>query len=146
VNFQPDLTPAQMLAKGVFGRSYFEMATPADFLGLDPLVEVQARLETGKFDKRRNFYAAKAGEDFAAWTRNGWIFPEDPLGWFHWYCRFSNGRRHSRDAHQIQRYNNYRERWGSYARGQKRSKGDASLVVKQGLLQWACDPEVVLAL
>ncbi len=142
--FEPHLTPEQMLERGVFGASYFEMATDADFEGLRPSILALAHTQRDPFDKLRNCYQAKAGEDYAAWMRNGWIFDEDPLGWFHWYCRFASGRRHHRDAHQIGRWAAYKARWGRFARTQLHTRGDASSVVKQGLLQWALEPMLVL--
>lgn len=144
MSFGAHLTPAQMLERGVFGGNYFAEAVESDLVGLSDGV---LRLVYGNcqpFNKKRNFYGAKAGETFAQWDANGWIFPEDPLGWFHWYCRYHNGRRHERDAHQIRRFNNYRTRWGSFARTQMLTKGAASAVVKQGLLQWALDPMIIL--
>lgn len=144
MEFKPHLTPTEMLARGVFGGAYFQAATEQDFAQLDPTAELLARSNTGPFSKRNNFYEAKAGETYEQWMANGWIFPEDPLGWFHWYCRYHAGRRHERDAHQIRRHNHYRERWGRFARTQMLTKGDASAVVKQGLLQWALDPMIIL--
>lgn len=141
--FAPMLTPHDMLTRGVFGGNYFAKATQADLQSLGEASWLVLENQE-PFNKMRNFYFARAGEDYAAWMANGWIFPEDPLGWFHWYCRFASGRRHSRDAHQIQRHIDYRKRWGRYARTQMLRKGDASAVVKQGLLQWGLEPHVIL--
>ena len=129
-----------MLRMGVFGGNYFKGALPHHFEGLSQEVRGLAQTNRCVFQKQANLYQVKAGETFEQWTKNGWIFPEDPLGWFHWYCRWSNGRDHERDAHQIKRWINYRKRWGRYARTQALTRGDASAVVKQGLIQWAIEP------
>lgn len=144
LEFYPHLTPDEMLRRGVFGGAYFRDSTERDLDNLPPEVLHFVHVNSMPFDKNRNFYKAKAGETFAQWDANGWIFPEDPLGWFHWYCRYHNGRRHERDEHQIRRFNNYKGRWGRFARTQMLTKGDASAVVKQGLLQWALDPMIIL--
>jgi hypothetical protein len=140
--FTPHLNPREMLELGVFGGSYFEKATDEDLLGLGSATRL-AHLNRDPYDVRKNQYEAKAGEDFAAWTRNGWIFPEDPLGWFHWYCRYSAGRRHERDEHQMKRWINYK-RWARVARTQQFKNGFVSAVVKQGLIQWAYSPMQIL--
>lgn len=142
LEFTPHLSPVEMLEMGVFGGSYFHDATDEDLEGLGAATEL-AHANRDPFDKRKNYYEVKAGEDFAAWMKNGWIFPEDPLGWFHWYCRYTAGRRHERDEHQIRRWINYK-RWAKVARTQAFTKGDASLVVKQGLIQWAWSPMQVI--
>jgi hypothetical protein len=142
--FQPHLTPVEMLKRGVFGKNYFACATAEDIRGMSPEVMGCSLDERHPFDKRWNDYGVKAGESYENWLANGWIFPEDPLGWFHWYCRYHNGRRHLRDDHQIRRWQRYGIRWGRFARTQLITKGDASPVVKQGLLQWGYDPMKVL--
>ncbi len=148
MEFKPHLTPAEMLNAGVFGGSYFQMALQPTIWhmleGLPDDVRPLVQANGGRFNKLRNRYEVKAGQSFEEWTRNGWIFPEDPLGWFHWYCRYAAGRRHHRDAHQIRRWSSYGARWGRYARTQLHTRGDASPVVKQGLLQWAWEPMLVL--
>lgn len=143
-DFKPDLTPAEMLEAGVFGGNYFHDASDADFLDMQPEVIKLAHDNRKPYSKLHNRYEAKAGESYASWMKQGWIFPEDPLGWFHWYCRYANGRRHERDAHQIARHKNYRVRWGKFGRTQLYTRGFASAVVKQGLLQWAIEPIIVL--
>lgn len=143
-DFKPHLTPAEMLERGVFGGAYFRNASARDMEGLGDATQLAWVNADYEFDKRKNFYGAKAGQTYAEWMANGWIFPEDPLGWFHWYCRYHAGRRHERDAHQIRRHNHYRERWGRYARTQMLTRGDASAVVKQGLLQWGFEPMFIL--
>jgi len=147
-DFTPHLTPAEMLRRGVFGGSYFQKAMRPTIWhmleGLPKDVRALVDANSGRFDKERNAYGVKAGQSYEQWMRNGWIFPEDPLGWFHWYCRYAAGRRHERDDHQIRRWHNYGTRWGMFARRQMHSTGDASLVVKQGLLQWAYEPMRVL--
>lgn len=144
MTFAPQISPEDMLASGVFGGNYFANATDADFEGMRPSIVLLAALNQRPFDKTNNRYEARAGESYDAWKANGWIFDEDPLGWFHWYCRYDSGRRHPRDAHQINRWLNYGKRWGRFGRTQVYTKGDASSVVKQGLLQWAYEPMAIL--
>lgn len=136
IDFKPELTPEKMLQHGVFGRSYFEKATDEDFLLIRPSIVELAMQNRGQYSTAKNLYKVKAGLDYDKWMQNGWIFDEDPLGWFHWYCRYASGRRHVRDQHQITRYKNYIKRWGSNASRQLREKGYASPVICQGLLQW----------
>lgn len=136
MDFNPAYTPEKMLQLGVFGASYFEMAKPEDFEGIRPSILLLARAQTGSYDEKRNAFGVKAGLHYDEWIKNGWIFEEDPLGWFHWYCRFSSGRRHERDYHQISRWNSYK-RWHSQALNQKARKGVVSNVVNQGLLHWS---------
>lgn len=142
MEFAAHLNPREMLEMGIFGGAYFENASDDDLLGLGSATRL-AHENREPYDKRKNYYEVRAGEDYAAWMRNGWIFPEDPLGWFHWYCRYSAGRRHERDAHQMRRWVNYR-RWARVARTQALTNGDASAVVKQGLLQWGYNPMRVI--
>jgi len=142
-SFEPHLTPKEMLEAGVFGGAYFERATDADWR-MAGLGNGLLDLNKGPPDWSRNRYGVRAGQTHEDWLRAGWLFPEDPLGWFHWYCRYAAGRRHHRDAHQIRRWRNYGLRWGRYARTQMHTRGDASPVVKQGLLQWAYEPMRVL--
>lgn len=138
--FKPAFTPSRMLKLGVFGGAYFDKARPCDFDDMTVLTTKLARQQRGPFDPRANCFNVKAGLSYADWDERGWIFPEDPLGWFHWYCRFYNGRRHPRDRHQIRRHEKYRERWSFRARNQLHKSGRISPVIMQGLLQWSCDP------
>lgn len=133
--FKPDYTPVEMLRMGVFGKSYF--AGFDDFSGYTTELTLLVKQNIGKFNTASNHFKAKAGQHYDVWMANGWIFDEDPIGWFQWYCRYSSGRRHLRDDHQIKRYNSYRARWLSRANNDIARKGDTSNVIKQGLLQWA---------
>lgn len=141
--FAPHLTPTQMLQAGVFGGGYFHRATEADLLGLG-ISAVLVVDNTCKPDWKRNRYGVKAGQTHAQWAAKGWLFPEDPLGWFHWYCRWSAGRRHERDEHQQRRWCSYLRRWGGVATGRVHGIGKPGPVVSQGLLQWGIDVQVLL--
>lgn len=142
--FAPQLTPLQMMEMGVFGRSYFTEATEEDFEGLAPAVEELARKQVGKYSPKLNRFKVRSGDSKQAWVAQGWLKPEDPLGWFHWYCRYHNGRRHMRDEWQIERWRNFGIRWGKFGRDQVRTRGWCSPVVKQSLLHWAYEPETIL--
>lgn len=144
IPFTPHLTPVQMMQAGVFGQSYFAKATEEDFEGMLPEIETYARKQDEKFKRSHNCYNAKSGDSKEAWAAQGWLKPEDPLGWFHWYCRYYSGRRHARDTWQIVRWQNFGQRWGLFGRNQVKVRGWCSPVVKQGLLQWAYDPDRVL--
>ena len=99
-DFQPELTPKQMLRLGVFGGKYMtdcRAEFPADWF-------VRARLSPMGRDRRVNCFGVDASQSLATWRRNGWIRAQDPRGWFQWYCRYYMGRRSLDDARQIRRW------------------------------------------
>jgi hypothetical protein len=98
--FEPELTPAAMLALGVFGGKYMtdcRAEFPASWF-------TRARLSPGKRDASLNFFGVNASQPLAVWRKKGWIYPDDPRGWFQWYCRYYLGRRSLDDDRQIRRW------------------------------------------
>lgn len=99
--FKPQLTPKQMLQLGVFGGAYFgaDMGEfPEDWF-------INAPLSAGKPDPNCNYYGVLASQPLKVWQQKGWIHPEDPRGWFQWYCRYYMGRRiPDEDDRQIKRW------------------------------------------
>ncbi|MEO8257990.1 MAG: hypothetical protein ABI868_11645 [Acidobacteriota bacterium] len=98
--FQPQLTPREMLELGVFGGKYMTDCRgefPASWFA-------RARLCVEKHDARLNCFGVNASQSLAVWRRNDWIRPQDPRGWFQWYCRYYMGRRTADDARQIRRW------------------------------------------
>lgn len=144
LEFRPHLTPAEMIHMGVFGGSYFANATEQDFQDLTPELEALCRTQVGRYDASKNAFKVRSGDSLAEWVKRGHIFPEDPLGWFHWYCRWHSGRRHPRDDHQIARWIRYEQRWGQHLRIQYDVNGDGSPKVKQSLVHWAILPAKVI--
>ena len=138
--FKPQLTPKKMLELGVFGGSYF--GKNINIKEYPKSWFVNAKLSK-TFDVNLNRFKVKAGLTRKEWLSKGWIFREDPLGWFQWYCRFSNGRRIAKiDEIQI-------KRWRNFIRHVKAIKnnceeGDLSCRrrQRQAILQWAYDPYI----
>ena len=98
--FKPQLTPQKMLEMGVFGGSYF-----GEKIKEYPKSCFKKAKLSKTFNVEKNRFRVKAGLTRKEWLSKGWIFKEDPLGWFQWYCRFSNGRRISHiDEIQIKRW------------------------------------------
>lgn len=133
--FKPELTPKQMLSLGVFGGKYMTDCTrefPKDWF-------VHGKLCPEKHDPTLNYFKVNASQPLSVWKKKGWIHPDDPRGWFQWYCRYYMGRRHEDDARQI-------KRWKAIARHVRQvekhcSKGDSSCRPRQrqALLHWAYD-------
>jgi hypothetical protein len=133
--FRPDLTPRQMLELGVFGGKYMtdcRAEFPAEWFE-------RARLSPERHDPALNCFGVSASKPLAYWRAKGWIYPEDPRGWFQWYCRYYSGRRCPDDSRQIRR-------WKAMARhvAQLRKHcppGDLGCRPRQrqALLQWAYD-------
>ena len=101
--FKPELTPQKMMELGVFGGAYF---------GLNIKEYPKSWFKKAKlsknFDVELNRFKIKSGLPREEWIKKGWIFNEDPLGWFQWYCRYTNGRRiKGVDEVQIQRWLNF---------------------------------------
>ena len=135
-DFRPELTPAQMLRLGVFCGKYMtdcRREFPASWFA-------RARLANKKRDCSLNYFGVDASQPLSAWRRKGWIHPNDPRGWFQWYCRYYLGRRMPlEDARQI-------ARWRAMARHVRQiekhcAKGDLSCRrrQRQALLHWAYD-------
>lgn len=134
--FAPDLTPAQMLELGIFGGVYMRDCKdefPKSWFK-------SAKLATGGRDKSLNYFKVNASQPLAEWRRKGWIYEEDPRGWFQWYCRYYMGRRiPEEDTRQIKRWKNMRR----HAAQVKKfcEPGDLSCRPRQrqALLHWAYD-------
>lgn len=135
--FEPELTPQDMLELGVFGGDYFE--GEIDEYPLEWFENAQISTK-GKRDAKLNRFGVNASQSRAIWQKNGWMHPEDPRGWFQWYCRYYLGRRNPvEDARQI-------DRWKKIVRHvvQVRNhcrKGDFTCRPRQrqALLHWAYD-------
>ena len=101
--FKPQLTPKKMLELGVFGGAYFGLKIkeyPKSWF-------IKAKISK-TFDVKLNRFKIESGLSREHWIKKGWIFKEDPLGWFQWYCRFSMGRRIPNiDEIQIKRWKNF---------------------------------------
>ena len=99
--FKPQLTPAEMLRLGVFCGKYMtdcQREFPKTWFA-------GARLADGRRDCSLNFFGVDASQPLSEWKRKGWLHPDDPRGWFQWYCRYYLGRRMPKeDARQIKRW------------------------------------------
>jgi hypothetical protein len=86
-DFRPELTPKQMLALGVFGGKYM-----TDCRGEFPASWFAgAKLSPERHDPKLNCFGVKASKPLSYWVAKGWIHPDDPRGWFQWYCRYWMG-------------------------------------------------------
>ena len=135
--FKPQLTPKKMLALGVFGGAYFGKKIkeyPKSWF-------MKSKLSK-KFDVNQNRFKVKSGLSKKEWIKKGWIFKEDPLGWFQWYCRFVNGRRIPRiDRIQIKRWKAFGDR---HIPAIKKNCDPGDIFCRrkqrQAILQWAYNP------
>ncbi|MDG2242333.1 MAG: hypothetical protein P8L66_02450 [Rhodospirillaceae bacterium] len=136
--FKPQLAPQDMLELGVFGGWYFEDDTtdlPAEWLKT-------AKLSESGFDLSFNYFKVAAGQSRDVWQAKGWITPEDPLGWFQWYCRYTQGRRlDGTDDFQIRRWKAFGPRHiGGITANCEPGNIWCRPRQRQALLQWAYDP------
>lgn len=164
-DFQPDLSPGEMLMLGVFEGKYMNDSVtefPAEwFLG----ALMTGRLSPeGPDPERCNMFGVKSRQPLSVWLENGWAPSRDRLGvtddhyggalgdprrnpdergWFQWYCRFWMGRRIPElDIIQIRRWRAFRRHAGALRGGcpaWSRNRR-CRLRERQALLQWAYDP------
>lgn len=137
-DFRPELTPGEMLAHGVFGGWYFEGRHDE----YPPLWFNDAKLSSGGYDVTLNCFGVDASQPREVWQRKGWITPEDPLGWFQWYCRYTLGRRLADvDAFQIRRWKAFGPRHKAQIRTHCEAGDlDCRRRQRQALLHWAYNP------
>src|SRR5829696_7567633 len=135
VDFDPDLTPKQMLGLGVFGGRYMtDCHDEFPALWFD-----NAKLCPERHDPKLNFFGVNASQPLSIWRKKGWIYHEDPRGWFQWYCRYFLGRRCPDDERQIRRW---RAIWRHISQIKNNCPPralDCRPRQRQALLQWAYD-------
>jgi len=133
--FLPELTPKQMLEIGVFGGKYMTDTRnefPVSWF-------VKAKLCPEKHDPELNFFGVNAGQPLAVWQAKGWIHPDDPRGWFQWYCRYFLGRRHEDDERQIKRWRAFRRHYSAVRNNCQQGDFSCRPRQRQALLHWAYD-------
>ena len=135
--FKPQLTPKRMLELGVFGGAYFVDGSIKEF----PKSWFSKAKMSKTFDVSLNRFKIESGLSRKEWIDKGWIFKEDPLGWFQWYCRFSNGRKIPYiDQIQIKRWKNFRRHVLAIEKNCDQGDLECRKRQRQAILQWAYDP------
>jgi hypothetical protein len=137
--FRPQLTPSELLKIGVFGGKYMtdcRAEFPAEWFE-------RAKLCAERHDPGLNFFKVNASQPLSVWRAKGWIHPDDPRGWFQWYCRYHMGRRGSDDARQIRRWRNIRRHLAQIEKHCERRDLSCRPRQRQSLLHWAYDSREV---
>jgi hypothetical protein len=133
--FTPGLTPQEMLRLGVFGGKYMTDCR-AEF--------PKSWFARAKLSRRRdpalNFFGVDASQPLSVWRDKGWLHPDDPRGWFQWYCRYTLGRRlPEEDRRQIKRWKAMRRHIRQIERNCEPGHLTCRPRQRQALLHWAYD-------
>ncbi|MGD0229948.1 MAG: hypothetical protein ABSC19_06250 [Syntrophorhabdales bacterium] len=133
--FTPDLTPGQMLRLGIFGGKYMTDCAdefPAEWFD-------GTRLCHERHDPALNCFGVNASLPLSVWRKKGWIYDEDPRGWFQWYCRYYTGRRCPDDERQIGRWRAIRRHVAQIRKNCPGGHLGCRRRQRQAVLHWAYD-------
>ncbi len=133
--FLPELTPKQMLKIGVFGGKYMtdcQNEFPEEWFE-------HAKLCHERHDPELNYFGVNASQPLSVWRAKGWIYHEDPRGWFQWYYRYYMGRRCPDDARQIKRWKAMKRHIAQIKKHCKKGDLNCRPRQRQALLNWAYD-------
>lgn len=134
--FKPELTPQQMLALGVFCGKYMTDGGnefPKSWFK-------HAKLARSGRDCSLNYFGVGASRPLSEWQSKGWINPDDPRGWFQWYCRYYMGRRMpEEDKRQIKRWKAFRRHIAQVRMNCEQGDPYCRPRQRQALLHWAYD-------
>lgn len=139
-DFAPSLTPKEMLKLGVFGGAYF--------IGVKNLIPKDlpkawfkniALSKNAEKHKQLNYFKVNASQPLSVWQKKGWIHPQDPHGWFQWYCRYYLGRRSEDDIRQIKRWKAIKRHAAQIKKHCRPKDFNCRPVQRQALLHWAYD-------
>jgi hypothetical protein len=133
--FKPDLTPKEMLELGVFGGKYMtdcRREFPKSWFA-------HAKLSPQRRDPSLNYFGVHASKPLSYWREKGWIYHEDPRGWFQWYCRYYLGRRCPDDERQIERWKAMRRHVAQLRKHCRKGDSHCRRKQRQALLHWAYD-------
>jgi hypothetical protein len=134
-DFRPELTPPELLELGIFGGKYMTDCGeefPARWFK-------NAKLCHERHDAELNCFGVNASQPLSVWQAKGWIYHEDPRGWFQWYCRYYLGRRCPDDERQIKRWLAVRRHMVQLKKNCHRGDLDCRPKQRQALLHWAYD-------
>ncbi len=136
--FKPELTPKEMLELGVFGGKYLNDCTkefPKEWF------KNAQRVKKGeKANKNFNYFKVLASQPLSVWKEKGWIYKDDPRGWFQWYCRYYLGRRIPKeDSRQIKRWKAIRRHLAQVAAHCEPRDCVCRPRQRQAILHWAYD-------
>jgi len=138
--FKPELTPKQMLRLGVFGGRYMtdcRKEFPAEWFK-------KARLCPEKHDPKLNYFGVNASKPLSYWREKRWIHPDDPRGWFQWYCRYYMGRRlPEEDRRQIARWKAMRRHISQIHKHCRAGELKCRPKQRQAVLHWAYDSRII---
>lgn len=135
-DFNPQLTPREMLELGVFGGKYMTDCTdefPKNWF-------LKAKLNSKTHDAGLNFFGVNASQPLSIWKMKGWIYKDDPRGWFQWYCRYYQGRRiQNEDERQIKRWKAMVRHVAQVSHSCQPGNFSCHRKQRQALLHWAYD-------
>ena len=134
--FKPEITPKKMLEMGVFGGKYMtdcKKEFPSSWFK-------KAKLSPQKKNPSLNYFKIDASLPLSFWRKKGWIYEDDPRGWFQWYCRYYMGRRISlEDKRQIKRWKAMKRHVGAVKKNCFPKDLGCRRRQRQALLHWAYD-------
>lgn len=137
--FKPELTPAEMLQLGAFGGVYMRDCRkefPASWFKGAKFQKPSSYEQ----DANINYFKVNASQPLSVWRRKGWIYKDDPRGWFQWYCRYYMGRRlPEEDKRQIKRWRAIRRHIAQIKKNCKKGDKICRPKQRQALLHWAYD-------
>ncbi len=135
LEFKPELIPKEMLEMGIFGGKYM-----TDCRNEFPETWFQkARLCHERHDPSLNYFGMNASRSLQYWRERGWIYHEDPRGWFQWYCRYYMGRRCPDDGRQIKRWKAMKRHIQQIRKNCAKGDLNCRRKQRQALLHWAYD-------
>lgn len=136
LEFTPELTPKEMLALGVFSGVYMrdtKKEFPKNWF-------TKAKFAKDAPDKNCNYFKIRASQPLSVWKKKGWIYKEDPRGWFQWYCRYYMGRRIPKeDKRQIKRWKAIKRHISQIKRNCHKKDLSCRPRQRQAVLHWAYD-------
>jgi hypothetical protein len=133
--FSPELTPREMLEMGVFGGKYMTDCRdefPKTWFS-------RARLCHERHMPELNYFGVNASQSLSVWRKKGWIYHEDPRGWFQWYCRYYQGRRCPDDERQIKRWKAMKRHVAQVKKHCRKEDWSCRSRQRQALLNWGYD-------
>ena len=135
IDFKPELTPYEMLNLGIFGGKYM-----TDCIDEFPKEWFDNAKMSSIKNYDLNYFKIKASMPLSHWKEKGWIYHEDPRGWFQWYCRYYMGRRiPNEDIRQIKRWKAMKRHLAQIKKNCTAKDLNCRKRQRQALLHWSYD-------